>query len=123
MVFSGFKASRPRSKTSHSSSSEARQAEEDYSLHIEQQIRVQKWLEEIPDMVPQATNKSWTIFRERGSCSSLTVNLEEWEDVSLYEALQSTNRGRGMFCCFRGLFPNLLWRSLGHQDAHNTSGS
>ena len=49
MVFSGFKASRPRSKTSHSSSSEARQAEEDYSLHIEQQIRVQKWLEELPD--------------------------------------------------------------------------
>ena len=67
--------------------------------------RVRQWLDEIPDVrakedVLITKNRKTFILKS----SSFTSYLEDWEDESLFEALESRGRFSRIFCCFQGFY-------------------
>ena len=67
--------------------------------------RVRQWLDEIPDVRAKEdliiTKNRKTFIRKS---SSFTSYLEDWEDESLFEALESRGRFSRIFCCFQGFY-------------------
>ena len=82
--------------------------ESDLVWFDQQQERVRKWLDEIPDFTHKADferPKGWVGFANGSSFSSIGVSsVEEWEDPTLLNDLQRSKHGilGGMFCCFIG---------------------
>ena len=62
------------------------------------------WLREIPDFGQKDDMITSSGRAALLNNNSSTSYLEEWEDASLFEALQPKNRFSGMFCCFKGIF-------------------
>ena len=81
--------------------------QEGLQMQIEQQNRVRQWLDTIPDIRLKAdvpTSKRWASRKSASFSSMSVIVLEEWEDESLFDALETQNRNSGVFCCFRGIF-------------------
>ena len=79
--------------------------------------RVRQWLEEIPDGRAKEDlliTKNWKTFIRKSS--SFTSHLEDWEDESLFDALESRGRFSRIFCCFQGFYRKRSQTSQGRPD-------